>query len=205
MKTLADSIRENNLHESILDNPDNIMDQMDKGAIVLAYNEWLRRNATARNLKITTKDVQIIDGEVVITHPSLMLDIRELPPYRVVLKSTDRLHASVGTNRHSAKAGVTLRQQIEALRKIIEDSNGFEIDEFRLDNRVCGESKIEGSVLSCIAPIEIKHAVMHIGENTLILPYIYRCKNLELQVEGHGDVYMNGIPAGVSKLTISRK
>lgn len=193
------------LKEGILDDQDEVMDQMDKGAVVIEYNAWLRRNATARNLKITTNDVQIVDGEVIVTHPSTMFDIRELPPYKVVLKSTDKLHASVGTSRHSDKAGVTLRQQMEALKQVIEDSNGFEIDEFRLDNRVCGESRLDGSVLSCIAPIEIKHAVMYMGENTLTLPYIYRCKNLEIQVEGHGDVYMNGIPAGVSRLTISRK
>lgn len=198
MKTLTDSIR-----EGILDDPDDIMDQMDIGGVVLTYNEWLKRNSTARNLKITTKDVQIIDGEVVIIHPSPIFDIRELPPYRVILKPTDKLHASIGTNRHSAKAGVTLRQQMETLCKVIEDSNGFEIDEFRLDNRVCGESKIEDNVLK--TPFEIKHAVMYIGEGTLILPYIYRCKNLEIQLESRGYVYMTGIPEGVSKLTISRK
>lgn len=193
------------LRESLLDDQEEVMNQMDKGAIVAEYNLWLRRNATQRNLKITEKDVEFIDGMPVVEHPSSMIDIRELPPCKVVLKRIDDIHASIGNNKMSTKVGVTMVQQMQILREIIEQSNGYEITEFRLDNRYGNEKSIDSSVLTALGPIDIKHAVMWVGESTVKLPYIWRCKNLDIYCEGHGDVYMNGIPAGMTKLNIIRK
>lgn len=191
------------LKESILGDPEQIMNNGTIDAIVAEYNSWLHNNCQIRNAKITAKNV-IKKGDKYVVENPFTITIRELPPCDTIVPQDhiDSIHASIGINKRAARAGVTLKDQIKCLKKIIEDSGGWRMTKFVLDNDSNGitDKTID---ISDISHIETEEAVLKIGNCDFDMPYIWNAKSVDIMTRG-GNVHMMMMPANVKSLKITR-